>query len=155
VTVPDDVESRIVDKAEYIEEALSVLAAKRSLDEEAYRTDREQRAIVEREFQTAIEACIDIAGLLLRTTNGDTPSTYAERFSALEERGVLSSETSDRMRSAAGFRNVLTHQYGDEIDDALVYEHLQTELEWIVAFLREVRMFLDEAETERGKSDES
>lgn len=155
MTVPDDVESRIVDKAEYIEEALSVLAAKRSLDEEAYRTDREQRAIVEREFQTAIEACIDIAGLLLRTTNGDTPSTYAERFSALEERGVLSSETSDRMRSAAGFRNVLTHQYGDEIDDALVYEHLQTELEWIVAFLREVRMFLDEAETERGKSDES
>jgi uncharacterized protein YutE (UPF0331/DUF86 family) len=122
VTVPDDVESRIVDKAEYIEEALSVLAAKRSLDEEAYRTDREQRAIVEREFQTAIEACIDIAGLLLRTTNGDTPSTYAERFSALEERGVLSSETSDRMRSAAGFRNVLTHQYGDEIDDALVYK---------------------------------
>lgn len=155
MTVPDEVESRIVDKAEYVEEALSVLAAKRSLDEKTYRTDREQRAIVEREFQTAIEACIDIAGLLLRTTNGDTPNTYAERFSALEERGVLSSETSDRMRSAAGFRNVLTHQYGDEIDDEMVYGHLQTELEWIVAFLREVRAFLDEGETEREGSDGS
>jgi len=154
VTVPDDVESRIVDRAEYVEEALSVLADKQTLDEETYRTDREQRAIVEREFQTAIEACIDIAGLLLRTTNGDTPNTYAERFGALEERGVLSPETSDRMRSAAGFRNVLTHQYGDDIDDALVYEHLQTELEWIVAFLREVRTFLNESGSERERPDE-
>jgi len=153
VTVPDDVESRIVDRAEYVEEALSVLADKQTLDEETYRTDREQRAIVEREFQTAIEACIDIAGLLLRTTNGDTPNTYAERFGALEERGVLSPD-SDRMRSAAGFRNVLTHQYGDDIDDALVYEHLQTELEWIVAFLREVRTFLNESGSERERPDE-
>jgi uncharacterized protein YutE (UPF0331/DUF86 family) len=155
VTVPDDVESRIVDRAEYVEEALSVLADKQSLDEETYCTDREQRAIVEREFQTAIEACIDIAGLLLWTTNADTPDTYADRFSALEEEGVLSPETSGRMRSAAGFRNVLTHQYGDDIDDALVYEHLQTELEWIVAFLREVRTVLDEGGTERQESDES
>jgi uncharacterized protein YutE (UPF0331/DUF86 family) len=155
VTVPDDVESRIVDRAEYVEEALSVLADKQSLDRETYRTDREQRAIVEREFQTAIEACIDIAGLLLRTTSTDTPDTYADRFSALEEEGVLSPETSDRMRSAAGFRNVLTHQYGDDIDDAVVYEHLQTEFEWIVAFLREVRTVLDEGGTEREGSDES
>jgi uncharacterized protein YutE (UPF0331/DUF86 family) len=155
VTVPDDVESRIVDRAEYVEEALSVLADKQSLDRETYRTDREQRAIVEREFQTAIEACIDIAGLLLRTTSTDTPDTYADRFSALEKEDVLSPETSDRMRSAAGFRNVLTHQYGDDIDDALVYEHLQTELEWIVAFLREVRTVLDEGGTEREGSDES
>ncbi|MFW5938415.1 MAG: type VII toxin-antitoxin system HepT family RNase toxin [Halanaeroarchaeum sp.] len=155
MTVPDDVEARIVDRAEYVEEALSVLADKRTLDEETYRTDREQRAIVEREFQTAIEACIDIAGLLLRTTTADTPDTYAERFGALEEEGVLSPETSDRMRSAAGFRNVLTHQYGDDIDDALVYEHLQTELECIVTFLREVRTFLDEDGPEREDSDES
>ncbi|MFT4923511.1 MAG: hypothetical protein ACI8XM_002738 [Haloarculaceae archaeon] len=155
MTVPDDVESRIVDKAEFIEEALSVLAAKRSLDVETYRTDREQRAIVEREFRTAIEACIDIAGLLLQTADSDTPDTYAERFSALEEQDVLSPETSDRMRSAAGFRNVLTHEYGDEIDDALVYEHLPTELEWIVTFLREVRAFLEEEETEREGSDEA
>jgi uncharacterized protein YutE (UPF0331/DUF86 family) len=91
----------------------------------------------------------------LQTADSDTPDTYAERFSALEEQDVLSPETSDRMRSAAGFRNVLTHEYGDEIDDALVYEHLPTELEWIVTFLREVRAFLEEEETEREGSDEA
>jgi len=45
-----------------------------------YRADREQRAIVEREFQTAIEACIDIAGLLLRGLGRPVPETYAKRF---------------------------------------------------------------------------
>jgi hypothetical protein len=55
VKVPDDVETSIVDKAAYVEDAVAVLAAKRSLDEAVYRGDREQQAIVEREFQNAIE----------------------------------------------------------------------------------------------------
>jgi uncharacterized protein YutE (UPF0331/DUF86 family) len=147
VTVPEEIEIRILDKVQYVEEALAVLSRKQSLDVKTYRSDREQRAIVEREFQTAIEACIDIAGLLIQASDAEPPETYAERFEVLEERGVLSSETSRRMRKAAGFRNVLTHQYGDEIDDTKVYEHLQTELEWIVAFLREVREFLDDVGT--------
>ena len=66
MTAPDDIEARILEKAEYVEEAITVLAEKQSLDRATYRDSREQQAIVEREFQTAIEACIDIAGLLLR-----------------------------------------------------------------------------------------
>lgn len=142
MTVPDDVESRIVDKAEYVEEALTVLSQKQNLDEETYTDDREQRAIVEREFQTAIEACIDIAGLILRTEDAAMPETNAGRFGALAEEGVLSAETASRMQKAAGFRNILTHRYGNEIDDAEVYRHLQNELEWLVIYLREIREFL-------------
>jgi uncharacterized protein YutE (UPF0331/DUF86 family) len=142
MTVPDDVEEQILDKATYVEEAVSVLAAKQSLDEEEYRADREQRAVVEREFHTAVEACIDIAGLPVGATDATMPETYAERFQVLDEHGVLSSETSTRMQQAAGFRNVLAHRYGDEVDDGLVYEHLQSELEWVVRFLREVRDYL-------------
>ena len=71
------------------------------------------------------------------------PETNAGRFRTLGELDVLSAETSDRMRSAAGFRNVLAHNYGDDIDDEVVYDHLQTELRWFVTFLREVRDALD------------
>ena len=66
MTIPADIEARILDKAEYVEEALTILSEKQALDRETYQRNREQQAIVEREFQTAIEACIDIAGLLLR-----------------------------------------------------------------------------------------
>jgi len=147
VKVPDDVETSIVDKATYVEDAVAVLAAKRSLDEAVYRGDREQQAIVEREFQTAIEACIDIAGLLIRASDGEMPETYGDRFDLLEELDVLTAETSERMREAAGFRNVLVHQYGNEIDDATVYEHLQTELAVLVEFLREIREVLKNEST--------
>lgn len=139
MTIPADIEARILDKAEYVEEALTILSEKQALDRETYQRNREQQAIVEREFQTAIEACIDIAGLLLRALDLTMPDTYAERFSRLEDHDVLSSETSDRMRKAAGFRNILVHRYGDEIENEKVYEHLQTELVWLVRYLREVR----------------
>lgn len=47
------------------------------------------------------------------------------------------------MRDAAGFRNVLAHQYGDALDHDLVFRHLQTELDVFVSFLREVRSAID------------
>lgn len=137
-------EARILDTAEYVEAALVVLSEKRALDEATYRDDRQERAIVEREFQTAIEACIDIAGILIAASDEPMPETNAGRFATLEELGLLSSETSDRMRSAAGFRNVLAHNYGIDIDDGVVYRHLQDELRWFVEFLREVRAVLDD-----------
>jgi uncharacterized protein YutE (UPF0331/DUF86 family) len=117
MTIPADIEARILDKAEYVEEALTILSEKQALDRTTYQENREQQAIVEREFQTAIEACIDIAGLLLRALDKTMPETYAERFSLLEDHGVLSSETSEQMRKAAGFRNILVHRYGDEIEN--------------------------------------
>lgn len=143
MTVPADIEARILDKAEYVEEALTILAEKQSIDRETYQSSREQRAIVEREFQTAIEACIDIAGLLLRALDVPMPETYAQRFPLLEEHDILSPETSERMRKAAGFRNILVHRYGDAIENETVYEHLQTELEWLVRYLRETRDLLN------------
>lgn len=145
MTVPAEIEARILDKAEYVEEALTILSEKRALDRETYQESREQQAIVEREFQTAIEACIDIAGLLLRAMEETMPETYAQRFSLLEDHDVLSSETSERMRKAAGFRNILVHRYGDEIENKKVYEHLQTELQWLVRYLREIRDVLDKS----------
>ncbi len=48
------------------------------------------------------------------------------------------------MQDAAGFRNVLTHNYGQQIDDKQVYWHLQEDLHWFPAFLREVRTALGE-----------
>lgn len=143
MTLSDDAERRILEKAEYVQESIEILANKRELDEEDYRSDREQRAIVEREFQTAIEACLDIASIVIRTSATEMPETYAERFGVLADIGVLSKETATRMQRAAGFRNILVHQYGDEIDNTKVYEHLQTELSWLVRYLHEVRDWLE------------
>jgi len=101
-------ERRILEKAQYVRDAVEVLAEKRdALSFEEYRSDRASKAIVEREFETAIQACIDIATMVLRTENADVPPTNAGAFRTLEELNVLDDETATGMAQAAGFRNVL------------------------------------------------
>lgn len=118
MSLDDEREERIVEKASYVEEAVTVLKRKQDLSEETYLRDREQRAIVEREFQTAIEACLDVASIICKAIGEDVPAENAEKFAVLARQGVLLAETADRMKEAAGFRNVLAHNYGGDIDDA-------------------------------------
>lgn len=142
MSLDDETESRVVEKAEYIEEAVTVLSRKQSLSLSAYLADREQQAIVEREFQTALEACIDIAELLLKSVSGSVPEANAETFAKLGQVDILSQETTAAMQEAARFRNVLAHTYGHDIDTERVYRHLQSDLHWFPTFLTEVRATL-------------
>lgn len=121
---------------------MTVLSGKQSLALAAYLADREQQAIVEREFQTALEACIDIAELLLKSVSGTVPETNAETFAQLGQRNILSAETTEAMQEAARFRNVLAHTYGLDIDNERIYRHLQSDLHWFPTFLTEVRATL-------------
>jgi uncharacterized protein YutE (UPF0331/DUF86 family) len=136
-------ERRIVEKAAYVGEAVTLLATKRdSLSFEAYRNDREQRDVVEREFETAIEACLDIGKMLLRAEGEDVPETNAQVFRELGHRSVLGSDLAEQMAQAAGFRNILSHRYGNEINDRDVYNFLQEELPLFRRYLEQVREFV-------------
>lgn len=137
-------ERRILTKAEYIGEAVTLLAEKRDrLDFETYRENREQRDIVEREFQTAIEASIDIGRMILTEESETVPDTNTAVFERLRELDVLNEDTASRMGRAAGFRNVLAHQYGNEIDDEDVFNVLQIELPIFRLFLGEIRSYIE------------
>lgn len=121
----DETADRIVDKAAYLRGSLEILAEKQSLDRDTYLADRETKDIVERRFETSIQACIDIASLILKAEGESVPTVYADRMRALIDLGVLSSSLGEQMASTAGFHNVLAHQYGTTIDDNLVYDSLQ------------------------------
>lgn len=140
----DQTERRIIEKATYVGEAVALLAEKRdSLSFETYRADREQRDIVEREFETAIEACIDIGKMILRAEGAEVPKTNAQVFRVLGARSIVDGSIAKRMAQAAGFRNILSHRYGNEINDRDVYNALQEELPVFRAYLEAVRAFLD------------
>jgi len=121
---------------------VTVLSRKQSLALPEYLADREQRAIVEREFQTALEACIDISELLLKPLSAEIPETNAEKFARLGEIEILTSDTAEAMQEAARFRNVLAHTYGFDLDNEQIYHHLQSDLHWFPTFLAEVRAAL-------------
>lgn len=140
----DRTERRILEKAEYVSEAVTILVETRdSTSFEEYRANRRERDVVEREFQTAIEACIDIGQMYLRAETGSVPDHNADVFRELGSMAVLDDETTRRMAQAAGFRNVLAHRYGTEVDDEDVFNFLQAELDLFPDYLRQVRSALE------------
>lgn len=54
MTVDGETEARILDKVEHVEQSVTFLSQKQTLDRDEYLSDWEQQAIVERTFQTAI-----------------------------------------------------------------------------------------------------
>jgi uncharacterized protein YutE (UPF0331/DUF86 family) len=115
---------RVTSKLGSLEANLEGLREKQTASKEAYLTDRDLRDVVERRFEKAIQASLDIASHIVASEGYREPNDYGDLFRILEENGVLSPELADRMVEMAGFRNVLAHEYAG-IDDERVYEQLQ------------------------------
>lgn len=117
------------------------LAKRQSVEKEEYRTDRDLQAIVERRFETAVQASIDVASQIVAEEGFREPLDYGDLFRVLEEEAILSAPITDRMVEMAGFRNALAHEYAD-IDHDRVFHHLQ-DLDHFRGFVREVSDFID------------
>jgi uncharacterized protein YutE (UPF0331/DUF86 family) len=74
-------------------------------------------------FQTAIEACLDAAHHVVADQGLGVPATNADAFRLLGRAGLLDDELPEVMAGAAGFRNVLVHDYA-EVDDVRVVANL-------------------------------
>ena len=60
----------------------------------------------------AIQGCLDLATHWLADAGWEVPTSYAEVFTALARHDVIDSGLASRLAGAAGFRNLVTHQYG-------------------------------------------
>ncbi len=78
-------------------------------------------------FVTAIEACIDVAHHVCATQGWGPPRDNGDAIRLLGAHGVLADDLAVGMRRAAGFRNVLVHDYAAvdaAVDDAVVLARL-------------------------------
>ncbi len=91
---------------------------------EEYRRVEKRRAC-ERLLQIAIEAVIDVCGLVVTGLRLGLPGEEDDFFEKLEEAGVISASMKHRLREMKGFRNLLVHEYA-RVDDRIVYEMMQT-----------------------------
>ena len=62
-------------------------------------------------IQRACQCVIDIGHRILRVKAIAIPKTTREIFESLEELGIISSATTDRMKKMVGFRNIAVHEY--------------------------------------------
>lgn len=85
--------------------------------------DQDLQDIVERNFELAIQACIDLGLHLLAEEPTAPPETNRQVFRELERLGLLEQQLSRRLEEMGGFRNVLAHEYAEVVPE-LVHENL-------------------------------
>lgn len=106
---------------------VSQLSEYRLLTADEYRRDWKTQRIVDRTFQIAIEACVDVATHVIADRGLRVPATYAEAFAVLGETGLLDRQSTDALVRMAGFRNVLVHEY-TRVNPEIVVDVLRNRL---------------------------
>lgn len=119
----------IVKRLSFLEIELKDLEQYAELDFETYSSDRRTRRDVERIIENIINACIDMAKILLSGEELPMPETYKEVFLQLGQAAILDKELARSLADLVRVRNILAHQYldlkWDVLKDFISREYLQ------------------------------
>lgn len=137
-------EETIRKKLTFLHETVAHLQNYRALDRPVYEADERNRFAAERLLQTAIEAVIDVARLIIIDRQLEKAHEGRTEFEVLADAQVLPQALAERLRQARKFRNVLVHAYTD-VDPQQVYENLQNDLGDLAEFARVIAAYLVKA----------
>jgi len=132
---------KISEKLKYLEISLNYLKSRRDITLEDLQSNYELRSAIERNFQIAIEAAIDVSEMIISEEGAEMPETYREAFLRLGEIGVIPKDFSTRLAQMAGFRNILVHQYS-ELDLNRLLNFLKTKLDDLEQFSGYIKEYL-------------
>ncbi len=102
-------------------------------DPRVFEADRTVREVVILNLFVALQETVSLATHWLADAGLDVPGSYREIFLALAGRSMVPRELADRLASAAGFRNLVAHQYG-VLDPLRVHAMAASELGDLLAF---------------------
>lgn len=107
-----------------------------------YLANEDYQELVERNFQVAIQTCIDIANYLIAQENLSVPDEEENIFITLSKSKIIPKALGERIKGMVGFRNILVHEYLG-IDHTLVYDLLQNRLADFDNFAKAIITFLE------------
>ena len=113
------------------------LSGYRKLAFEAYLKNLTVKDAVERNIEVAIQACIDIARIIIKREGFREPEDNKGVFVVLSENGIISENSLKFLIPMAGTRNVLVHGY-EKIDDAIIFAVLKKHVSDFNVFLKEI-----------------
>jgi uncharacterized protein YutE (UPF0331/DUF86 family) len=103
----------------------------------AFLADRTAREVVTLNLFLALQETIGLATHWLADEGVAVPDTYGDVFSTLAARGVIDAALGDRLRAAAGLRNLVARQYG-VLDFARVHAVARGELDDLLTFCEQL-----------------
>lgn len=98
---------------------------------------------IERGLQILVESVIDIANIIISSTNVDKPLTYRETIIELSNVGVIPKRFAEEFSKIAGFRNILVHDYA-KVDEEIILEVLDTKLDDFIKYANYISRWLKE-----------
>jgi len=129
----EEIEAKIA----VVQERMRRLFLFTGLSFESYLKDLTTRDAVERNIEVAIQACIDIAKIIIKREGLREPEDNKGVFVVLAEHGIISEDSLRFLIPMAGARNILVHGY-DKIDDAIIFGVLKKHLTDFNSFLKEI-----------------
>lgn len=126
---------------QYLRKYITFLKQKQPVTSEELINNLEKRGAIERYFQLAAEAVLDVANLIIAEYRFRTPTDYKDCLLILGEEGVLEKKFAQQFSSLAGFRNALVHDYV-KIDYQIVADRLNHDLGDFDTFAKQVASFL-------------
>ncbi len=123
----------ITERVRHLQERIKFLKQAKAFSRDAYLTDRTVQTAVERDFQVAIECCLDIAKHIIAGQQFQPPTELKQIFQALAQAGLLESEFAEAMTEFAKLRNRLVHWYMT-IEPDKMYAYLQQDIPTLERF---------------------
>lgn len=98
---------------------------------------------IERGLQICVECVIDIANIIISTTDLDKPDSYRETILTLFRLGVLPEKFAKQIVGMASFRNILVHDYL-RVDEDVIIDVLKNKLDDFVKYINYVQKWMNE-----------
>lgn len=133
--------TKIYSRIEALKEYLEYLESIKDTSLEDLQSNIERRGAIERYLQLSIESCIDIAELIISDQRFATPESGRDAIIILGNEAVLDKNFAENFSQAAGFRNILIHDYV-KIDYDLLHKYLQENLSDFHKFIEQILKFL-------------
>ena len=135
-------EKRIYDDLNIIGEFYEKLIKLQKLPKKEFLGDERNPAAAESFLRRCIEAIFDIGRHILSKSFAFKSLEYKEVAQTLGEKKVISKDFCEVLIKMAGYRNRMVHFY-KEISPEELYNILQHNLEDLLKFLDEIRLFVD------------
>lgn len=115
------------------------------VDRKKFFSEETVRRMIERYLQLALEAVLDISDQVINQEKFRKPKEYRDNILILGEERILPKAFAHKFSPAAGFRNILVHDYV-KLDNQKVYAHFRNDVNDIERFVRYILRYL-----KRGK----
>ncbi|MBD3347060.1 MAG: DUF86 domain-containing protein [Chitinivibrionales bacterium] len=99
--------------------------------------------IISVNLQRAVQACIDIAHIIIAQKGLKLPATYKESFGILAKEKIITGSIASTMMKMVGFRNIAVHEY-QAVDDTIMMSIIECHLKDFEVYYTQIYEYIND-----------